>query len=106
MIKSRLVAINSVPVKNMSDLTLGQICPIYNTDKNCLHSYVDHVYEDLFREIRHSANNILEIGVSGGGSLFMWREYFPNAVITGIDDKDRPQVKGRERIEFIFGGRL
>jgi len=87
----------------VNELTLGQICSIYNTDKNCLHCYVDHVYEDLFRAIRHTARKILEIGVEGGGSLFMWREYFPEATITGVDNKDRPQLKDRDRIEFVFG---
>ena len=34
--------------------------------------------------------NILEIGVSGGGSLWMWKKYFPNAFIHGIDNNSRP----------------
>ena len=28
---------------------------------------------------------VLEIGVCAGGSLWMWREYFPTSEITGID---------------------
>jgi predicted methyltransferase len=82
-------------------LTLKQICSIYSTDKNCLHSYVDEVYENLFKDIRLSAKNILEIGVDNGGSIFMWREYFENAKVIGIDNKDCPQLANRERIEFI-----
>ena len=31
--------------------------------------------------------NILEIGVDNGDSLRLWREYFPNANICGIDIK-------------------
>ena len=87
----------------MNDLSLGQICSIYATDKNCLHSYVDNVYEDLFKDVRLSTKKLLEIGVDKGGSLFMWREYFPNALITGIDNKPCPQASNRERIELVEG---
>ena len=74
---------------------------MYSTDKNCLHCYVDEIYEDLFKDIRNSAKKILEIGVDNGGSILMWREYFAEANIIGIDNKNCPQLIGRERIEFI-----
>ena len=35
---------------------------------------------------------ILEIGVSGGGSLKMWYEYFPNATIIGLDINDESEL--------------
>jgi hypothetical protein len=82
-------------------LTLAQICLIYNTDKNAYHSYIEEIYENLFKDIRYSAKKVLEIGVDFGSSLFMWREYFENAQITGIDTKFCPQVIDRERISFI-----
>jgi len=85
----------------MNELTLKQICSIYSTDKNCLHCYVDEVYENLFKDIRNSAKKILEIGVDNGGSILMWREYFPAANIIGIDNKDCPQLAARDRIQFI-----
>ena len=87
----------------MENLNLRQICSIYNTDKNNYHSYVDEVYEDLFRDVRYSTKKLLEIGVDNGASLFMWRDYFSNAIITGIDSKVCPQAIGRERIESIVG---
>jgi predicted methyltransferase len=82
-------------------LNLKQICSIYATDKNCLHSYVDNVYEELFEKYRYSAEKILEIGVDNGGSMFMWREYFEKAIITGIDNKPCSQIENRDRINFI-----
>lgn len=85
------------------ELSLSEICLIYRTDKNCVHSYVDNVYEELFKEVRHSTKRLLEIGVEGGGSLFMWREYFPNAEIFGIDEKPCRQLEGRERIKTFIG---
>jgi SAM-dependent methyltransferase len=84
-------------------LALAQICSLYATDKNVLHSYVDNVYEDLFKNLRQSTKKMLEIGVETGGSLLMWREYFPNVTITGVDIKPCPQVIGRDRIEFVKG---
>lgn len=85
------------------DLSLAQICSVYRTDKNDLHCYVDRVYEELFGAIRHSTRRILEIGVETGGSLCMWREYFPNATVTGVDLKPCPQVVDRGRIEVVVG---
>jgi len=84
-----------------SKLTLKQICSIYATDKNCLHCYVDEVYEDLFKDIRNSAKKVLEIGVDNGGSILMWKEYFSEAKIIGIDNKDCSQLADRDRVEFI-----
>lgn len=82
-------------------LTLKQICSLYNTDKNTYHSYVDQIYEDLFRELRPSVKKLLEIGVDSGASLFMWKEYFDNAKIYGIDEKDCPAAHNRDRIQFL-----
>lgn len=57
------------------ELTLKQICSMYSTDKNCLHCYVDEVYEDLFKDMRNSAKRILEIGVDNGGSILSRSKY-------------------------------
>ncbi len=72
-------------------LTLSEILTKYpDTDKggtgpNALHSY-DEVYEKLLEHKRLSVTAVLEIGVRNGGSLKTWRDYFPNAVIYGIDN--------------------
>lgn len=85
----------------MHELSLKEICSLYNTDKNNYHSYVDQIYEDLFKNKRYSAQKILEIGVDTGASLLMWREYFHNAKIYGIDDKLCSAMLDRQRIVFI-----
>lgn len=47
--------------------------------------YLD-VYDNHFARYRNTTVKILEIGVSMGGSLNLWREYFgPDATIYGID---------------------
>ena len=43
------------------------------------------IYEKHFEPIRNKPIKILEIGILNGGSLEMWRYYFPEATIVGID---------------------
>lgn len=83
--------------------TLEQICRLYRTDKDILHSYIDRVYEGLFAPLRDSASIVLEIGVEDGGSLCMWKDYFRKATVWGVDNKPRPQVEGRRGVKFLLG---
>lgn len=55
-----------------------------STDKDTVHSYLE-TYESLFRKIKLSAKAILEIGIYEGGSIRLWKEYFSNARIYGVD---------------------
>ena len=49
------------------------------------HHYLP-LYERHFSPFRHQKPRFLEIGVSKGGSLALWRKYFgPDAIIFGID---------------------
>ena len=66
-------------------LNIEELCQKYKTDK-CAdkHNYVTHYYEFFF-PIRHSAERILEIGMLHGASHHLWKDYFSNAEIYGID---------------------
>ncbi|ESZ75230.1 class I SAM-dependent methyltransferase [Mesorhizobium sp. L103C105A0] len=47
--------------------------------------YLD-AYEDIFADFRNKPVRLLEIGVQNGGSLEIWRQYFPQAeLIVGCD---------------------
>ena len=49
------------------------------------HHYFE-IYERHLARLRHSSPTMLEIGVQGGGSLEMWRQYFGgSAHIYGLD---------------------
>jgi hypothetical protein len=48
------------------------------------HNYFKH-YHSNFSCIRNNVKKILEIGVDRGESLNLWKEYFPNAEILGLD---------------------
>ena len=66
---------------------LDKLAIKYKADKWGKHHYTP-VYYDLFKDRRESVKKVLEIGVAEGASLFMWRDFFPNAMIYGIDNKD------------------
>ena len=66
-------------IKSMNDIADHNF-----TDKNTAHSYFD-TYEELFTPIRKTAANILEVGIYHGGSIQLWRDYFTNAQIYGVD---------------------
>jgi hypothetical protein len=72
-----------------------------NTDKSWAHQYI-HFYDGMLRPIRESCTNVLELGVWYGGSIRMWRDYFSNATITGVDISDLCEgMQGEDRIEFV-----
>lgn len=83
---------------------LRALAQIYNSDKWGRHWYAQH-YETHFRPLRRHKLTLLEIGIGGydrpedgGGSLRMWRTYFPQAQIVGIDIYDkRPHEERRIR---------
>jgi 23S rRNA U2552 (ribose-2'-O)-methylase RlmE/FtsJ len=57
----------------------------YCTDKYQL-GYYDHFYEKHFKSYVKSPVNILEIGIRGGGSIKIWKEYFhPDSNVYGGD---------------------
>ena len=55
-----------------------------NTD-DMWHSYLP-IYERLFESFRNEPFSLLELGVASGGSMRMWREWFPNASLFGVDN--------------------
>lgn len=84
---------------------LPKLASIYGSDKWGSHYYALH-YERHFRHWRRKKMTLLEIGIggyedpqAGGCSLRMWRRYFPNAQIIGLDYFDKsPHAEKRIRI--------
>jgi len=85
-------------------MTLDEIAKKYSTDK-CSngHSYTQY-YEMLFGGLRNSPLKLLEIGVKRGCSLRMWKEYFPNAQVFGVDITPRCKSLEEDRIKIFIGG--
>lgn len=56
----------------------------YLTDKGDSHTYF-RIYDEIFAKYKDKEIRVLEIGVSSGGSLKLFEDYFMNAQIVGID---------------------
>lgn len=75
-------------------------------DKGTIHHYIES-YDRLFAPVRLDKINVLEIGINRGESLKMWREYFPNANIYGIDIKlPKERIDGVTMLECSQVDRL
>jgi SAM-dependent methyltransferase len=64
--------------------TLASLAARYDTDKAIQPEYLRH-YEEHFGALREQPVRLLELGIKRGGSLFLWRDYFPNGLIVGLD---------------------
>jgi hypothetical protein len=87
---------------------LTKLAVIYGTDKWGTHRYVAH-YARHFEHLRQEKITLLEIGIGGyedpregGRSLRMWRRYFPNALIVGLDCYDQSR-HAEKRIRIYRG---
>ena len=104
---------------------LEHLAQKYSTDKSPVlrHSYTDFYY-NLLKDKKESVKSVLEIGIglgyvingnenSGkpGPSLKMWRDFFPNAKIIGIDineellfeeDRIKTQILDQGKQEDLF----
>lgn len=90
--------------------SLDEISTVCDTDKGSkFHNYTA-IYEKYFESIRNEKLNILEIGVSRGGSLDLWSKYFVNSSIVGIDinsdckkyETDRAKVRIGNQFDLKF----
>ncbi len=74
----------------------------YRTDK-VVNRYMQW-YDALLSDRYESVEAVLELGVHFGGSLELWRDYFPAARVAGIDaDLSRLSCSDRTRIEALEG---
>lgn len=62
------------------------------TDKDTIHSYLEP-YEDIFQKRKNDEVKLLEIGVNMGGSIKLWKDYFTNGIIHGVDISDEGSIK-------------
>ena len=89
-------------------MNLNDLCRKYDCDK-CLdtHKYNGKTYCDIYQKhfdsIRHNVKKLVEIGVRDGASLKMWKEYFPNAIIYGIDIDPRCKEMEEDRVKVFIG---
>jgi hypothetical protein len=74
---------------------------IYDTDK-IRHGYLD-LYDPILAPWVDKEIKLLEIGIHKGGSLKLWRDYFPRGIIVGIDLRLPEGFVPGERIQVFQG---
>lgn len=69
-------------------------------DSDTCHNYTPTYYR-LLAPIRDSVTRVLEVGINAGGSLRMWRDFFPHATVWGMDV--RPETMfSEDRIHTVI----
>jgi hypothetical protein len=90
----------------MYNQMLQQLGLKYGTDKSS-HTFKGKTYCDIydkhFQSIRESVKVFIEIGVKDGQSIRMFEEYFPNAMIYGIDIDPRCKQFETNRTRILIG---
>ncbi len=91
-------------------LSLDELGIKYNTDKASKycnnqviipgHDYLNK-YEIFLKELRNEEFTLVELGCYTGASLKMWKEYFQNAFIVGVDINPKCKNVEQDRIHFI-----
>lgn len=77
----------------------------FNTSVVDLHNYTN-TYEKMFCPLKYDKLNLLEIGIYNGGSIKLWRDYFINARIVGLDIVYTPIAKEtlkNENVTILIG---
>ena len=75
-------------------------------DKRLIHKWLHYfdIYDNHFSRFRNASPTVLEFGVSHGGSLQMWKDYFgPGARITGVDIEPKCAEFTEEGIDVMIG---
>ncbi len=100
---SGLPSLNELGVKHYTDKCSAEIkwrnhgAAMYKSSPP--HNYLNK-YEIFLSHFRQCEFSLLEIGVSAGSSLRMWKEYFPKAKIHGLDINPYCKKHEEERIEI------
>lgn len=81
--------------------SLDDLAELYATDKGPTTHHYTRVYEQLLQQYRGDSVRLLEIGVLMGASLRMWRDYFPNGYIVGMDNDLK--IPEERRINLFYG---
>jgi len=80
---------------------LTRLADEYGSDKGSKgHGYTE-VYEHFFYPKKYEARKIFEIGVFRGAPMKMFRDFFPKAIIYGIDIVDTSSLDSNKMKTFI-----
>ena len=94
----------------MVQYTQNQLMVQHNSDKSSKHNNYGKFYSQVLESERSLYKNVLEIGIWKGASLKVWKDYFTNATIYGVDiipdckkyEEDRVKVNIGSQVDSIF----
>lgn len=94
----------NIPIPESNELL--DIVDYYHTDKHFGHDFFRLIYNDLFRPLKSECKVFIEIGIYDCESIKLWRDYFTNAQIVGVEynlpySLDRLGDTPRDRMSFI-----
>jgi SAM-dependent methyltransferase len=72
-------------IKRPSFDTLLKLAPSYGTDKHYGHHYFELIYDKILSPLKYDMKTLIEVGVYNGDSILLWRDFFENATIVGIE---------------------
>jgi hypothetical protein len=109
LLNTRFRGVQHVTFRALFGSNLDMLALLNVTDKNTVHRYTQH-YARHLAPYRRKRVKLLEIGIGGynadpklgGGSLRMWRTYFPKGRIYGLDIEDKSPHEER-RIKIFRG---
>jgi hypothetical protein len=91
-------------------MTLDELALRYGTDKASTHHNYTETYERYLQDKRDTTRGILELGIGGknykgvaGSSLQMWRDYFTNAQVVGVDIDPSADAHYGDRVSVVIG---
>ena len=84
---------------------MNKILNIFLNEKrrSVKHKNYFQVYEEYLNKYIKKKITFVEIGVANGGSLRVWKKYFKNARIIGVDLNNECKVFEEKKIEIIIG---
>jgi hypothetical protein len=88
-------------VEIIKEHNLSKCDHLYGTDKEFVHHYVSNFYQSMFQPIQQDKIHLFEIGTCTGASLKMWKEFFVNGKVEGVDNEDK-RIKEYIDSEIIY----
>jgi len=89
--------------RNRIDMTLNELALKYGSDKSSEgHNYMPF-YE---KHLPKNPKSILEVGVLKGASIEIWRNYFPDTFIYGLDLFNEFPIPQIDNVKFFRGSQL
>jgi trans-aconitate methyltransferase len=87
--------------KNLNNVTH----PEFGTDKEYDHMYCTGFYDKEFLKYKDKQIIITEVGIAKGGSIVLWDEYFDDAHIIGIDNREqgaKENTKHLDNVQIVY----